>query len=294
MVASQFGKEPRTVRLASLKSPVIKGHFQAFQEVALLLTKHRELTLAMAKRELSDRYAGQAFGVLWVIGHPLFLTGLYIFVFSVVFKTRLGGTVEMPLDYTTYVLSGLVAWLAFSEAMSKSCVAITSNASLVKQVVFPLEILPVKTVLASLVTMLVSLVVLVAYVLITHGALPLTYALLPILIVMQLMLMVGVAYILSSVGAYFRDIKDFVQMFSTAGIFLLPVVYLPGWVPSLFKPIIYLNPLSYLIWCYQDILYFGRFEHPWAWVVTPIISTMTFVAGYRLFRKLRPYLAGIV
>jgi lipopolysaccharide transport system permease protein len=273
---------------------VVKGHFQAFQEVTLLLTKHRELTLAMAKRELSDRYVGQALGMLWVIGHPLFLTGLYIFVFSVVFKTRLGGTVEMPLDYTTYVLSGLVAWLAFSEAMSKSCVAITANASLVKQVVFPLEILPVKTVLASLVTMLVSLVVLVAYVLITHGTLPLTYALLPVVVVMQLLLMTGVSYILSSVGAYFRDIKDFVQMFSTAGIFLLPVVYLPGWVPPLFKPIIYLNPLSYLIWCYQDILYFGRFEHPWAWVVTPIISTMTFVAGYRLFRKLRPYLAGIV
>lgn len=273
---------------------MVKGHFQAFREVALLLTKHRELTLAMAKRELSDRYVGQALGMLWVIGHPLFLTGLYIFVFSVVFKTRLGGTVEMPLDYTTYVLSGLVAWLAFSEAMSKSCVAITGNASLVKQVVFPLEILPVKTVLASLVTMLVSLVVLVAYVLITHETLPVTYALLPLVVLLQLVLMMGVAYILSSVGAYFRDIKDFVQMFATAGIFLLPIVYLPGWVPPLFKPIIYLNPLSYLIWCYQDILYFGRIEHPWAWVVTSILSFVTFTIGYRLFRKLKPSLASVV
>jgi len=248
----------------------------------------------MAKRELSDRYVGQALGMLWVIGHPLFLTGLYIFVFSVVFKTRLGGTVEMPLDYTTYVLSGLVAWLALSEAMSKSCVAITGNASLVKQVVFPLEILPVKTVLASLVTMLVSLVVLVAYVLITHGTLPVTYALLPLVVLLQLMLMMGGAYILSSVGAYFRDIKDFVQMFATAGIFLLPIVYLPGWVPPLFKPIIYLNPLSYLIWCYQDILYFGRLEHPWAWVVMPILSIGTFTIGYRLFRKLKPSLPAVV
>ena len=273
---------------------MVKGHFQAFKEVTLLLTKHRELTLAMAKRELSDRYVGQALGMLWVVGHPLFLTALYIFVFSVVFKTRMGGTVEMPLDYTTYVLSGLVAWLAFSESMSKSCVAITSNASLVKQVVFPLEILPVKTVLASMVTMLVSLVVLVVYVLVTHGSLPVTYALLPLVVAMQLMLMIGTAYILSSVGAYFRDLKDFVQMFASAGIFLLPVVYLPGWVPPLFKPIIYLNPLSYLIWCYQDILYFGRFEHPWAWLVTPLVSLGTFLVGYRLFRKLKPSLAAVL
>lgn len=193
----------------------------------------------------------------------------------------------MPLDYTTYVLSGLVAWLAFSEAMSKSCVAITSNASLVKQVVFPLEILPVKTVLASMVTMLVSLLVLISYVLITHGTLPLTYALLPLVVVLQIMLMTGAAYILSSIGAYFRDIKDFVQMFATAGIFLLPIVYLPGWVPPLFKPIIYLNPLSYLIWCYQDILYFGRFEHPWAWLINTVVSIATFVLGYRLFRQVK-------
>lgn len=273
---------------------MIQGHFQAFKEVTLLLTKHRELTLAMAKRELSDRYVGQALGMLWVVGHPLFLTGLYIFVFSVVFKTRMGGTVEMPLDYTTYVLSGLVAWLAFSESMGKSCVAITSNASLVKQVVFPLEILPVKTVLASMVTMFVSLVVLVVYVLITHGSLPATYALLPLVVAMQLMLMTGIAYILSSVGAYFRDIKDFVQMFASAGIFLLPVVYLPGWVPALFKPIIYINPLSYLIWCYQDILYFGRFEHPWAWPLTAVLSLTVFIFGYRIFRKVKPYFASAV
>ena len=273
---------------------MVKGHFQAFREVALLLTKHRELTLAMAERELSDRYAGQALGMLWVIGHPLFLTGLYIFVFSIVFKTRVGGTFEMPLDYTTYVLSGLVAWLAFSEAMSKSCVAITSNASLVKQVVFPLEILPVKTVLASLVTMLVSLVVLVVYVLITHGTLPLTYALLPLVVIMQLLLMVGVAYILSSIGSYFRDVKDFVQIFATSGVFLLPITYLPGWVPPVFKPILYLNPLSYLIWCYQDILYFGRFEHPWAWVVTGTLSVIVFIFGYRVFKKLKPMLGNIL
>ena len=273
---------------------MVKGNFQAFKEVALLLTKHRELTVAMAMREFTDRYAGQALGMLWVIGHPLFLTALYIFIFSFVFKTRLGGTVEMPLDYTTYVLSGLVAWLALSEAMSKSCAAITSNSSLVKQVVFPLEILPIKTVLASIVTMSVSLIVLVVYVLATHGSLPITYTLLPIVVIMQLMLTAGIAYVLSSVGAYFRDVQDLIQMFTSAGIFLLPIVYLPGWVPSLFKPFMYLNPLSYLIWCYQDILYFGRFEHPWAWVVTPILSVTTFTLGYRLFRKLKPSLASVV
>ena len=48
----------------------IRDSFQAFTEIISLLTRHRDLTWEMAKRELSDRYAGQAFGLMWAIGHP--------------------------------------------------------------------------------------------------------------------------------------------------------------------------------------------------------------------------------
>jgi lipopolysaccharide transport system permease protein len=106
--------------------------------------------------------------------------------------------------------------------------------------------------------------------------------------------MIGVAYILAPIGVYFRDIKDFVQLFSILGIYLMPIFYLPNWVPSLFKPLIYLNPFSYLIWCYQDALYYGRIEHPWAWIVVVLLSVGTFIFGYRIFRKLKPALGDLL
>jgi lipopolysaccharide transport system permease protein len=271
-----------------------RGHGDAGLELASILWRHRELTWAMARRELSDRYAGQAFGVAWAIWHPVFMIGLYVFIFAVVFKQKVGGSREMPLDYIAYLLSGMVAWMSIQESMLKSCTAITSNSSLVKQVVFPLEILPVKGVLVSFVPQFVSLAMLVVYVLVTHGSLHATYALLPVLIFLQGMLMVGLAYILSAIGVYFRDAKDVVQLFATAGAYLVPVFYLPNWVPDLFKPVLYINPFSYVIWCYQDALYFGRFEHPWAWVVTTIFSVTTFVIGYRVFRKLKPALGNVI
>jgi lipopolysaccharide transport system permease protein len=268
------------------------GHVSAFREIIELLTRHRDLTLTMARRELSDRYAGQVFGVLWAIGHPLFQIALYVFVFAVVFRTRIGGTVDMPLDYPTYLLAGMVAWVSFQESMVKSCTAITSNEALVKQVVFPLEILPVKGVLASLLGQLVSLAVLIVYVLVRFGGLHATYALLPVLIVLQLMAMIGVGYVLSVVGVYFRDLKDFVQVFAAAAIYMLPVFYLPQWVPAPIVPLLYLNPFSHLVWCYQDALYFGRFAHPWSWAVMIAASIGSFVIGYRVFRKLKPGLAN--
>ncbi len=273
---------------------LVKGHFQAFTEVILLLTRHRDLTWEMTKRELSERYAGQALGLFWAIAHPVFMIALYVFIFAFVFKMKIGGTVEMPLDYTTYLLSGLVAWMSFQESMTKSCTAITANAALVKQVVFPLEILPVKGVFASLFPQLVAMIVLVIYVLATHGSLHSTYLLIPGLFLTQVMAMIGIAYLLASVGVYFRDMKDFVQWFAMASVYLMPVFYLPIWVPPFFKPLIYLNPFSYLIWCYQDIFYFGRIEHPWAWVVTGALSLTTFIVGYRTFRKLKSAFGNLI
>lgn len=266
---------------------IFKGHYQAFSEIIALLTQHRELSFAMARREIADRYVGQNFGIFWTIGHPLFLMAVYVFIFGFVFKTKLGGTYEMPHDYITYLLSGLVAWMGFQESMAKSCIAITSNASLVKQVVFPLEVLPVKGVYSSLFQQSIMIVLLMSYVLISYGSLPWTYLLLPALILFQALMMMGIAYFLSALGSYFRDLKDFIQLFAVAGIYMLPVVYLPSWVPTVFKPFLYANPFSYFIWAYQDALYFGRIDHPWSWVICFFESMVMLILGYRFFRKLK-------
>lgn len=248
----------------------------------------------MARREVADRYAGQAFGMFWAFFHPLFLIALYVFIFAFVFKQKVGGTVDMPLDYTAYLLSGIVAWLSIQDGLIKSCTIITLNKALVKQTVFPLEVLVIKSMAVSLFPQIISLVLLIAYVLITHGGLYLTYFLLPLLIFMQFVGMIGIAFLLAPIGAYFRDTKDMVQVFAMAGVYLLPIFYLPAWVPSLFKPLLYLNPFSYVIWCYQDVLYFGRIEHPWAWVVTLFFDVMLFSVGYRIFRKLKPMLGNLL
>ncbi len=264
-----------------------RSHREAFGELLGLLTRHRHLTWAMTRREISDRYAGQMLGTFWAIGHPLVLMGLYVFIFACVFRVKMGGTWELPLDYTTYMLSGLIPWMAFQESITKSATVILGNANLVKQVVFPIEVLPVKGVLASFSTQSVATVILIVYVAVRHHSLPWTYLLLPSLFALQALAMIGVAYVFSALGVYFRDLKDFVQVFCLAGMYIMPVLYLPDMVPTAFRACLYLNPFSYLAWCYQDACYFGRFEHPWAWLAFAGGSLGTFYAGYRVFRKLK-------
>jgi lipopolysaccharide transport system permease protein len=255
---------------------------------ARLLSRYRELTWEMTKREISDRYAGQLLGPVWVIGHPLLLMALYVVLFAYVFPARLGTSGDSGL--TVYILSGLIPWMTFSEAIAKSTHVIISNANLVRQVVFPIEVLPVKTVLASAVTQVVATSLLVAYMIAGGSALS-WYALLVVpLFFLQLLAMTGVCYLLSSIGAYFRDLKDVVQVFLSAGLFLAPILYVPDVLARLPEPLAWvltINPFSHLVWCYQDALFFGAIEHPVSWFVLGGLSVTVFIAGFTVFEKLR-------
>lgn len=278
--------------MKSLINP--KPHFIAFRELAAILTKHRQLTIELAKREIKDRYLGQVLGAFWAVGHPIMLMAVYVFIFAYVFNARIGGTYALPKDFTVYLLSGLVPWMCFQETMSKGTSVIVSHANLVKQVMFPLEVLPVKGVISSLLSFFISLAILTMYVLFRYQSLPPTYLLLPLLVFLQIIAMIGVSYIFSAIGVYFRDLKDLVQVFSTVSLYMMPILYLPAQVPGKLRPILYLNPFTYLVWCYQDVLYFGRIEHGWAWLVNTTLSLGIFYIGYRVFRKLKTMFGNVL
>ena len=260
-----------------------------------LLTRHRELTWEMTKREIGDRYAGQFLGPIWVIGHPLLLMALYVFLFAYVFPARVG--TSGPAGLSTYILSGLIPWMAFSESLAKGSSVLVSTAGLVRQVVFPLEVLPVKSVLASFVTQLVATVLLLAYNLVVGMPIKLIVLSLPLLFVLQLLAMCGTCYLLSAVGAYFRDLKDVVQVFLNAGLFLAPILYVPEVLARLPRPLtaaLAFNPFSHLVWCYQDAIYFGRFAHPTSWAIFALLSILVFAAGFKVFEKLKHLFGDIL
>lgn len=273
---------------------LLGGHVSALAEMGRLLHRQRHLTIEMARQDLFGRFAGQILGGLWAVAHPLFLMALYLFVFAVVFKQKVGGTMEMPRDFATYLLAGLIPWLAVQETMSKATTAIIAHSNLVKQVVFPTEVLPAKAVVSALFTQGVALALLVIYSALRQGALPWTYALIPVLLVVQLLLMVGIAYLLAALGTYLRDLKDLIQLFAVAGPFLLPAFYLPSQIPETFRMFLYFNPFSYMVWAFQDVFYFGRIEHPLAWVVFVTTAILAASVGYRLFRKLKTMFGNVL
>jgi lipopolysaccharide transport system permease protein len=266
----------------------------ALSGLSKIITRNWTLTWTMAKREITDRHVGQMLGMVWAIGHPLILILVYIFIFGFVFKAKVGAGQQLPMDYAIYLLSGLLPWMAINDCMNKSCGLLTGNANLVKQVVFPLEVLPIKGILATLFPQALCTALLVIYICFTTQSLPWTLVLLPLLIGMQILMMCGIGFLFGAISPFFRDLKDIVQVFSVIGVYLIPVVYQPNMVPNIVRPLLFFNPFSHLIWCFQDVFYFGGIDHPWSWALMGFMSVIGCVMSYRIFQRLKPFFGNVL
>jgi len=267
---------------------------EPFGQLYVLLTRHWALTCELSRREITERYAGQFLGTFWVLFHPIFLIGLYMFIFTCVLKTGAQGVSSAGGEYPVYLLSGLICWMSFQESINKGCLAITANSALVKQVVFPIEVLPLKAITTAILNQIIALSLLFVYLLTIRY--PVTFMILtvPMLFVFQGFGMLGISYALSALTVFVKDIRDFVQLFSMAGLYLVPVFYFPQWVPETIRPVLALNPFSHMIWCYQDAIAFGSINHGLSWIFFPSFCIFLYIFGYRTFRVLRPMFGNVL
>lgn len=269
-------------------------YLRLLRELLALCWARRELVRELIRREISERYAGEIFGTAWAFGHPLISVAIYLVVFNLIFRGSGIGDAPSPYGYAVFLLAGLVPWLVSAEVMNKSPGILFSHASLAKQIVFPIEVLPLKATAVTMVTLIAGLLATVAYVGIRYGFFAWTYALLPLVVLTQAVLNLGLAYCLAAIAPFFRDIKDFITVFCSLGLFLTPAFYLGNTLPEFFRTLIALNPFSYMIWVYQDTLYYGAIVHPVAWGVFGAWAVLSFAIGYRAFRGLRPAFGDVL
>lgn len=257
-------------------------------EVAFVLS-HRRLMYEFARREIADRYTGQILGVAWAIITPAAYILVFLFIFGAVFKLKIAGAGNGAADLTTFLVSGLIPWLAFQDCVARAPAAVSAHAYLVKQVTFPIEVMPYKSVAPALVTLIVGETLLLLYVAVTTGQVPATFALVPLLSAMLLMLCVGFTLILSAVGVFLRDLKDIVNLLLFVGIYIAPVFYSLEKVPGALKLLVLLNPFTYVVIAFQDATFTGVIAHPWAWTTFAILSVVAYWVGVRLFALCRPF-----
>jgi lipopolysaccharide transport system permease protein len=257
---------------------------RATSQMLRLIANNWRLLVAITRVELAKRYAGSVIGLGWVILQPALLLSVYLFIYMVVFRVRFPGF--STFDYVLYVFCGLVPYLGFMEALTGGSLSLKQNMHLVKNVMLPIELVPVRSVLVGMTSQFVSLGLLIVLVGLS-GQLTLHLLWLPVVILLQLALLIGLTWILASITVALPDITYFINLFVFLLMFLSPIAFRPEMVPPGFQWVIYLNPLSYMIEAYRDSLLNGTWPDARDFAVFAAFSLVTFALGAAFFRAFK-------
>ena len=258
------------------------------------LWDNRELIVQLTRREVMSRYRGSVLGLAWSFFNPLLMLGVYTFVFSVVFKARWGPGEESTADFAIVLFVGLIIHGLFAECVNKAPGLILANVNYVKRVVFPLEILPWVAAGSALFHSGVSTVVLLAAQLVVQHALVWTIVFLPIVLLPLLLATIGLAWFLSSIGVYVRDIGQTIGILTTVLLFLSPVFYPVEALPENYRILLLLNPLTPVIGDARRVLIWGQAPD---WAGLMIYASAGFAVawlGFWWFQRTRRGFADVV
>lgn len=246
---------------------------------------HRKLIASMVRRDIAARYRGSFAELFWTWLNPLLLMLAYVFVFGFVLRTRFAAD-QSPAGFTLYFLAGMIPWLGFSEALARSPNLLVEYRLFVKRIVYPVETLPLTITLAAVSTTAISgCIYLIA--LGVLGRLPVTAFWLPAVIVPQILMTLGLSWLLASIGAFVRDVVQVIGFVLTLWFFLTPICYpetqLPGWAWGVLR----FNPMLHIVRAWRAVLLEAQAPEPAALVKLWLIGILGSVAGFLIFYRLK-------
>lgn len=236
----------------------------------------RDLMRVMVTRDIKLRYKGSFLGILWSLLNPF----VQLLVFSFVFQALL------PLDipnYPAYLFTGLLAWGWFNAALMSSATVILEGRDLIRRPGFPPIVLPVVTVASNLVHFLLSLPILLLFLLFTQIVLQPTLFWLPVIICLQFVFTLSLAYFVATFHVMFRDTQHLVNIFLLLLFYLTPIFYDANRFSPQIQWLFHLNPLLVLLDAYRAILINGQPPDFLALGLLLGLSAALLVVGYRLF-----------
>ncbi len=260
------------------------------------LWHNRQLVVQMIKREVVGRYKGSVMGLAWSFFNPVFMLAVYTFVFSVVVKSRWAGSDgdDSQTQFAVVLFVGMIVHGLFAEVLNRAPTLILSNVNYVKKVVFPLEILPVIALGTALFHSLVSIAVLLGVFFLFNGWLQWSVVLLPFVLLPLVILTLGLAWLLASLGVFLRDVGQTIGIVTSIMMFLSPVFFPISALPEQYRPLLMANPLTFIIEQARAVLIWGHLPDWTGLGIYILAATAVAWLGYAWFQKTRKGFADVL
>lgn len=242
--------------------------------------KSRELLKNLTSKELKLKYKNSALGFIWSFFNPLMMMVVYTFAFKYVIG------IDEP-NYQIFILSGILPWMAFQNAVQVGTQSIVMNGNLLKKVYFPREVVPLSIVFSSMVNYVITLSVLFLGIIICKMPLGPALISLPLVILLFAIFTTGLTLLLSALNALYRDVSHFVEIAFMAWMYLTPIIYKIDRIPDAIRPFMYLNPMTLVVNSLRAPLYDNRFPEMWQLGALALVSFILLWIGFRVFNKLQ-------
>ncbi len=267
--------------------------------LVMRLNRYKQLLWQFIWWEINDRYRGSALGILWTIIVPLLRLSVYTFVFSILLGGR---NIIWGLDSNfavgKMIFCGVVMFSVFSETVGKASRLMWINKSYVKNIAFPLAIIPVTLTGVAVVQSLIGMGVLVVLELFSSGSLHWTLIYLPLVYLPLIFFVTGISWILATVGAFNRDINNLMQsliqlLFFLSGV-IFPLDRLLAMVPHKWAWILRINIISSVIDDARRVIFEGQ-GPDWFWLKINLLCTMILlIIGYACFMSYKKDFADAI
>ena len=238
-----------------------------------------DLIVVLTQKELKGRYKNLGLGYFWSLANPLASAFVYYMVFKFVMKVK----VE---NFPLFIIAGSFPWQWFTNSIKIAGDIFVMNASLIKKVNFPRNLLPFVVTLQDLIHFLISIPILFLFMLIYHKSFsPMLLVGIPILCVIQTLYTYGLSLIIASINLFFRDLSHIVSIVMNFAFYLTPIVYSEDMIPEQFRPLICLNPAAPLIINWRNLFIHGTMN--WNYVLISLAYGIFFaLVSQIVYRKL--------
>jgi lipopolysaccharide transport system permease protein len=264
---------------------------------ALPLPSHvsnRYLLRTQIRHEAQMKYVGSIAGIYWAIVNPLIQVGAYVFIATVIFDARIGATEGGRIDYAVFVLSGLAVWLAMQEGLMSAAGSLIRHGDIVRNVVFPLELLPIAAIAVSLLSLTIGLGTLVVLDVFSGHALGPSVVAFPVVLAVQLLLTFGLGFAFAVFTLFVRDLLFLLPVIFQMLTLLTPIAYSIEDMPDELQTVTRLNPLYHVIVSYRRIFFEGAWPSWPGLAYAAIVSALVLVGGVWVFRRLKGYAEALV
>ena len=243
------------------------------------------LIIELAKRDYTERFAGNVLGSVWALIWPLVNLSIYIIIFGKLMGSRIPGSSDI-YSYSIYLTVGLVPWIAFSNSIARSTSVFLDKKHLISKIKLSLPSLIIYIILSETITFIISMLLFFVFLFCTGYQFKKTILLIPFLYYLQQLFAFGIGLFTATLTVFIRDLREIVGIILQLWFWFTPIVYLRLILPDVLFNIMQYNPAYIIIQSYRNIFLFNKDPYYVALILlTVLIHCMVFIS-YKMFRAL--------